>query len=80
MPTSLFNELIAQELTIEELGQAYGGILLILAGFVAAKVIAGTVAAGGVLIAKGISDATSNDVYAPPEQEGDMDDSPDVHY
>ena len=54
--------------------------MLILAGFVAAKVIAGTVAAGGVLIAKGISDATSNDVYAPPEQEGDMDDSPDVHY
>ena len=54
--------------------------MLILAGYVAAKVIAGTVAAGGVLIAKGIVDATSNDVYSPPEQEGDMDDSPDVHY
>ena len=80
MTTSFFNESIDQELTIEELGQASGGILPILAGFVAAKVIAGTVAAGGVLIAKGIADATSNDVYSPPEQEGDKDDSPDVHY
>jgi hypothetical protein len=78
--TSFFNESIDQELTIEELGQASGGFLPILAGFLAAKVIAGTVAAGGVLIAKGIADASSTDVYSPPEQEGDKDDSPDVHY
>jgi hypothetical protein len=43
-------------------------------------VIAGTVAAGGVLIATGIADATSDDVYSPPEQEGDKGDSPNVHY
>ena len=55
-------------------------ILPIIAGFVGAKVIAGTVTAGGVLIATGIADATSDDVYSPPEQEGDKGDSPNVHY
>lgn len=80
MTTSFINESIDQELSIEELGQASGGILPILGGILAAKAIAGTVALGGTLIAKGIADATSNDVYSPPEQEGDKDDSPDVHY
>ena len=80
MPASCFNESIDQELSLDELGQASGGILPILGGFIAAKVIAGTVAAGGVLIAKGIADATSSDVYSPPEQEGDQDDSGKVHY
>ena len=79
MTTSCFNESIDQELSNEELGQASGGIPILL-GILAAKVIAGTVATGGVLIAKGIADGTSNDVYSPPEQEGDQDDSGKVHY
>ena len=78
--TSFLNESIDQELTIEELGQAQGGFLQILLGIAAAKVIAGTVATGGILIAKGAAGAGSSDVYSPPEQEGDKDDSPDVHY
>ena len=80
MTTSFINESIDQELSIEELGQASGGVWPILAGILAAKVIAGTVATGGILIAKGAAGAGSSDVYSPPEQEGDKDDSPDVHY
>ena len=64
---------------MSNLGKLRGDLPLI-AGFVATKMIAGTVAAGGVLIAQGITDATSDDVYSPPEQEGDKGDSPNVHY
>ena len=79
MTTSFFNESIDQELTIEELGQAQGGILPILLGIAAAKVIAGTVAYAGVKVAQAGA-GVSSDVYSPPEQEGDKDDRPDVHY
>ena len=60
MITSFFNESIDQELTIEELGQANGGLAPI-AAFAAVKLGGAAIAAIGVGIAYGVSKLAEGD-------------------
>ena len=60
MTTSFFNESIDQELTIEELGQANGGLAPI-AAFAAVKLGGAAIAAIGVGIAYGVYKLTEGD-------------------